>query len=224
MPVRKIPKNYLGVTGGFSSGKNGCALGFESLLEKDYMILLEFDPEVERFEEQPVRIPVEAKGRRPTSYVPDILVHYRPARNGKVRKARLVEVKKRSDLEKNKEKYAPKFAAAKRYAADRGWEFRVVSDEEIRIPCLPNLKFLREYRLIAPDETQIDAVLDGIKDAGGCVEVQALLDRMHDSDGHKLQTIPVIWHLVACGRLDVDLDQPLTGETVLALPRRGRRQ
>lgn len=224
MPVRKIPKNYLGVTGGFSSGKNGRALGFESLLEKDFMILLEFDPEVERFEEQPVRIPVEAKGRRPTSYVPDVLVHYRPARNGKARKARLVEVKKRSDLEKNREKYAPKFAAAKRYAADRGWEFHVMSDEDIRTPRLPNLKFLREYRLIAPDATEIHAVLDGIMNAGGRIEMHALLERMHDSDNHKLQTIPVIWHLVVCGQVHVDLDQPLTGETVLALGSGEKRQ
>ena len=54
MPVRKIPKNYLSVTGAFSSRKNGKSLGYESLLERDLMILLEFDDAVERFEEQPV--------------------------------------------------------------------------------------------------------------------------------------------------------------------------
>lgn len=57
MPVRKIPKNYLSVTGGFASRKNGRMLGFESPLERDYMILLEYDDLVERFEEQPVRVP-----------------------------------------------------------------------------------------------------------------------------------------------------------------------
>jgi hypothetical protein len=131
MPVRKIPENYLGVTGAFPSAKNDRALGFESPLERDFMIQLEFDPEVASFEEQPVRIPVVRKGKRPVGYVPDVLVHYHPGRNGRRRKPVLTEVKKRTDLEKNKAKYAAKFAAARKFAAERGWEFRIVSEEEI---------------------------------------------------------------------------------------------
>lgn len=44
---------------------------FESLLEKDYLLLLDFDDTVETFEVQPVRIPVP--GVR-NGYVPDVLV------------------------------------------------------------------------------------------------------------------------------------------------------
>lgn len=40
MPVRKIPKNHLVVTGSFVSRKNGQMDAFESLLEKEYMLLL----------------------------------------------------------------------------------------------------------------------------------------------------------------------------------------
>ena len=43
MPVRKIPKNHLHVTGSFASRKNGLMGSFESLLEKEYMLLLDFD-------------------------------------------------------------------------------------------------------------------------------------------------------------------------------------
>ena len=49
MPVRKIPKNYLGVTGAFASLKNGRMVGFESLLEKDLFVLLEYDDEARRY-------------------------------------------------------------------------------------------------------------------------------------------------------------------------------
>ncbi len=75
MAVRKIPKNYLFVTGGFSSQKSESISGFESLLEKDYLLLLDFDDSVESFEVQPVKIPVT--GVR-NGYVPDVLVKYHP--------------------------------------------------------------------------------------------------------------------------------------------------
>ena len=46
VPVRKIPKNHLVVTGGYSSRKNTEIDAFESTLEKDYFILLDFDETV----------------------------------------------------------------------------------------------------------------------------------------------------------------------------------
>jgi len=224
MPVRKIPKNYLGVTGAFPSRKNGRALGFESLLERDYMIRLEFDEGVESFEEQPVRIPVVGKGRRPATYVPDVLIRYRRARNGRARRPVLAEVKKQADLDKYKEKYAPKFAAARKFAAERGWEFRTVTEKDIRTPRLPNLKFLREYHLIDPEPGATDRVLKAVRAMGGAPGFQALINEMHDTDAGRLATIPVIWHLVAIGVLHVDLDRPINNETVVSLPARGSRQ
>ncbi|MDD5249055.1 MAG: TnsA endonuclease N-terminal domain-containing protein [Rhodocyclaceae bacterium] len=223
MPVRRIPKNYLCVTGRFASSKNNCILEFESLLERDYMILLEFDDTVERFEEQPVRIPVQAKGRRATTYVPDILVHFRPGRNGKPRKPLLAEVKERKDLAKNQAKYAPKFSAAKQFAAERGWEFDVMTDGEIRIPRLPNLKFLREYHLIEPNRGDVARVLDVLDACGGKSEMADLVDRLCADDDARLQLIPVIWHLVARGDIRADLDHPFTDRTLLTLARRTRK-
>ena len=153
MPVRKIPKNYLFVTGGYSSRKNEEMDAFESLLEKDYLLLLDFDDTVEAFEVQPVRVPVAGV---PKGYVPDVLVRYLPdPQDGTARKPRLVEVKTTEDLLRNAEKYAPKFAAARQCAEERGWEFKTVDQTEIRGPRLANLKFLREYRNVAPADTEI---------------------------------------------------------------------
>ena len=91
MPVRKIPKNYLSVTGSFASQKNGQMGSFESLLEKEYMLLLDFDDSVESFEEQPVTIPVPGVTK---GYTPDFLVHYyADPTAGEIRKPLLTEVK-----------------------------------------------------------------------------------------------------------------------------------
>lgn len=84
MPVRKIPKNHLVVTGSFASRKNAQMDGFESLLEKEYMLLLDFDEHVERFEVQPVTIPVPGV---PKGYTPDVLVYFCPDPNsGEIRR------------------------------------------------------------------------------------------------------------------------------------------
>jgi hypothetical protein len=91
MPVRKIPKNHLTVTGGFASRKNGEMGSFESLLEKEYMLLLDLDDGVESFEEQPVNIPVPGVRK---GYTPDLLVHFQPDPiTGHIRKPFLAEVK-----------------------------------------------------------------------------------------------------------------------------------
>lgn len=223
MPVRKIPKNYLGVTGGFASAKNKRLLGFESLLERDYMLILEFDPAVESFEEQPVRIPVLGKTARATSYVPDILVHYYPDRRGKARKPLLAEVKKSSDLERHKEKYAPKFAAAKKYAAEQGWDFRIVTEKDIRSKRLQNLKFLREFHLSMPNPADAARVLDALGQSNTPLDMGTLFERMEVDVAERLRLIPVVWHLVATSRIAIDLDQPLTDTTSLSLPKPGRR-
>jgi hypothetical protein len=134
MAVRKIPKNYLVVTGSFSSRKNAQMDAFESLLEKEYMLLLDFDDRVERFEPQPVTIPVPGV---PKGYTPDVLVKYFPdTASGGPRKPLLTEIKHTDELLRNAEKYAPKFAAAARYVSERGWEFRVTTQLDIRTPRL----------------------------------------------------------------------------------------
>jgi hypothetical protein len=73
MAVRKIPKNYNYVTGGFASHKRTSMAGYESPLEHEYMLLLEFGPEVETFEEQPIRIWFKGETGRKKPYVPDVL-------------------------------------------------------------------------------------------------------------------------------------------------------
>ncbi|WP_231671514.1 hypothetical protein [Ralstonia pseudosolanacearum] len=52
MPVRRIPKNYLFVTGRHASPQADEVIEFESILEKEYMLLLDSDPQLESYEVQ----------------------------------------------------------------------------------------------------------------------------------------------------------------------------
>jgi hypothetical protein len=56
MPVRKIPKNYLVVTGLVATDKSEEMTAYEGHLERGFMKLLTFDTEsVMKYEEQPVK-------------------------------------------------------------------------------------------------------------------------------------------------------------------------
>ena len=75
MSVRKIKKSYISCTGYFSSYKNQQHIAYESVLERDFYMLLEFDKDVLSYHEQPFRIYYELLGKQ-TRYTPDALVIY----------------------------------------------------------------------------------------------------------------------------------------------------
>jgi hypothetical protein len=206
MPVRKIPRNYLFVTGIESSKKNTTTPAFESILEKELMVLLEFDEEVAAFEEQPVRVPVVG---HPRPYTPDIFVEYKSLESGKeARKPMLGEVKHTDSLAKDAEKLAPKFVAAEQYAADRGWEFKVITEKDIRIPRLYNLKFLKAYRATEVTQEECTRVVDAVVAHGGATSLQRLLAELANSDDAKLMWITIIWSMVCKKLLHLNLDKP----------------
>lgn len=211
MPVRKIPKNHLVVTGGYSSRKNTEIDAFESLLEKDYLLLLDFDASVHSFEVQPVLVPVPGVAR---GYVPDVLVRYKPDPvSGLKPKPSLVEVKHTDDLAKNGHKYANKFECARRYAQEQGWEFKIVDQNEIRTPRLANLKFLREYRNIQPSVEEINLVLGWTDETPQ--SHHSVLNRLVRTDDDKLHWLPIIWSMLLTGHLGTDLSEPFTGDVHL---------
>ncbi|MDD5299322.1 MAG: TnsA endonuclease N-terminal domain-containing protein [Gallionella sp.] len=217
MPVRKIPKNYMSSTGVFSSQKNGRSLGCESLLERDLMILLEFDDTVERFEEQPVKISFRINGKSRRSYVPDILIHYLPSPTGETPHPVLGEVKHTDHLKKHRAKYKPKFEAAARYAEEHGWEWRIFTQKEIRTPYLDNLKFLREYHSSDPDIALQHEVISYLQNARSPVTVESLLNKLCSTDDRTLRISPAIWHLVATKCIVTNLQKPLGIKNKLSL-------
>lgn len=211
MAVRKIPKNHLVVTGGYSSQKNNAMDAFESPLEKDYFLLLDFDDTVESFEPQPVNIPVPGV---PRGYVPDVLVRYKAdPRTGHVPKSTLVDVKHTDDLARNGDKYAHKFERARLFAEMQGWEFKIVDQNEIRTPRLQNLKFLREFRNVEPLTFDIRAIYDCLDNAPQTH--QAILDKLAKNVDEKLHWLPILWFSVLKGYAAADMHKPFGAEVML---------
>lgn len=212
MPVRKIPKNHLFVTGRHATDRSTEMVEFESPLEKEHMLLLDFDPRVASYEAQPVRIPLPG-GKK---YVPDLLVTFHPDHDGLVPPSELAEVKTQSHLDLYADEYRVKFAAAKVYAEERGWHFVLRTEVDIRTPRLANLKFLRRYRHEHPAAGDVEQVLALLRNTGPSSSLRLLAGLSPEAED-QAHWLPVLWHLAATRQIAVDLDTAFGGDVPLWL-------
>ena len=217
MPVRIIPKNYRSLTGLVSNTRTRSMAAFESSLERDFLVLLDFDPDVEFYEEQPLTITyADACGRRRT-YTPDVFVRYRiDPLQARPTPPFLYEVKYRADLHQHWTDYRPKFRAAGRYARQQDWRFRVVTERHIRTPYLDNVKFLRSYQAMAINVPYRTWLLNTLLELGETNPAN-LLTAMSHNRWQQAQLLPMLWQLVATRQIDTDLRQPLTMQSRIQL-------
>ena len=84
MPVRNVSNRGGNAIGRFPSLKMQRMIAFESLLERDFIYLLDYDAAVTWFEEQPLTIEYQHEGKL-RHYTPDFhLVERESARPGRV--------------------------------------------------------------------------------------------------------------------------------------------
>ena len=217
MPVRIIPKNYRSLTGLIPNTRTQSMTAFESSLERDFLLLLDFDPDVEFYEEQPVKITYHDESGRRRIYTPDVLVRYRIDHlQASHTQPHLCEVKYRDDLRQYWAEYRPKFRAAHRYARQQGWRFRVVTERHVRTPYLANVKFLRSYQAMPPNELYRTRLLSAVS-ALGETEPTRLLTTMSQDRWQQAQMLPMLWQLIATRQVDTDLSQPLTMQSRIRL-------
>jgi hypothetical protein len=210
MPVRSIPKNARSLTGKILDSRRHTAVAFESALERDLYILLDFDPSVAHFEEQPVTIAYQDPVGVHRTYTPDVLVHYIPELRGPGdHRSVLYEIKYRDDLRTHWHAYRAKFKAARRYARSQGWVFRLITEREIRTPYLKNATFLRQYRFRGCDSRECQRILASLAGRGE-TEPETLLAWLSPNGGERARLLPVLWHLVAIRQVGADLTVPLT--------------
>lgn len=210
MPVRKIPKNHRSITGFITSEVNANQTAFESTLERDFMLLVDFDSEVLSYEEQPVRIDYLSADGKARHYTPDILVTYRRIPNSTTLKPPLLaEIKYRRDLFEHWQELKPKFRAARRYAKEQGWNFRIITEVEIRTPYLKNVKFLRQYQRRPINPAGASLLLQKVSELRP-TDPESLLASVSQDAHDRAHLLPTLWRLVAQRKIGADLNQPLT--------------
>jgi hypothetical protein len=211
MPIREIPKNYRNVTGVCSGlSKSVGSAQYESTLERDFIVLLDFSRDVRTYEVQPVSVDWFDENGKVHHYTPDMLVTFHPGRSDGS-KPWLCEVKYRDDLARNWKEYRPKFKAAFRYASKHGWRYRIVTEREIRTPRFENARFLTRYLKAVqwkPDYSLAELLQKRLEEMREATPA-ALVEAVCFDETNRARLLPTLWYLIATLQIGVDLDRPL---------------
>ena len=215
--VRDIPINARHVTG-HVSWRESEPVPYESPLERDFVLRQEFSLAVSSVLSQPCKIPFVTYSGRHAEYTPDYLVTYTVSdiALGWEPPPLLVEVKSKEDWQANWREWSPKWKAARRYAAERGWRFKIMDEDRIRTSALDNIAFLKEYRDLDVEREDSDSIVADVKELGA-VKVDYVLAK-HFPGLYRARGIAHVWHLIARRRLDCDVSRDLGEMTEVWVP------
>ena len=178
------------------------SIEYESSLERDFLVRTEFSLCVQDIVPQPVRVPYLSSDGRAYRYTPDFWVRFdEPARPA------LIEVKPETEWRAHWREWLPKWKAAWGYAQERGWQFHIHDESQIRDGAFESIRFLQRYRstYFCPD--QLQAILEAASRLGP-TPIQALLVHCGRSLDDPNDPAPV-YHLLTTRRLDCDIRDPL---------------
>ncbi|WP_039816591.1 heteromeric transposase endonuclease subunit TnsA [Xanthomonas arboricola] len=192
---------------------DGGVAAFESSLERDWLLALDFDPRVQAIQVQPFSLHYEHRGTT-RRYTPDVRAEYR-LESGMA--TVVYEGKPSEELRLNWSAYRPRFKAAVRYCRDHGWRFKLVTERHIRTALLDNARFLRRYRALPEQDLYVQQLLYTLR-ALGTTTPQALLAAAYWAEESRMAALPMLWKLIATGRLGADLHVPLTMSAPIWLP------
>lgn len=222
MPTRRITRSPVKVTGTAPDGQ-----AFESTLEEDFFVLLRFNRLVKSFESQSETVEWLDDNKKIRRYTPDVLVRYRQDTSESAEwPAVLCEVKpdfndssesprrRRPPRRENHEENELKWAAAKRHAAKRGWEFKVVRESEIRTPYFTNARFLLRY-LERGLETRYDTDLLQALASRGALTLAEWVGTQANSMEDQARVLPACYRLIAMQCVEVDLTEVLTLQSIV---------
>ncbi len=215
LPVRKIGKSYQSLTGKLNLPGIPRAIAFESSLERDFFVLQWFDPLTTNILEQPVEVPYEATDKKKSVYIPDALVSYRD------KPSLLAEVKISVVLAKQKRQLKPKFDAARKFAAERGWDFRVFTEKEIRITRFQLAWHMLGLAKEPCKSSDLEAVVVLLCDLGRRAKFGDLLQAAEKKGIVRQEALRLIQQAMAHRLLAYEETFPVTMETTLLVKGRG---
>ena len=167
---RKIGLRYQhvsGVLGIMSPDKN---LRFESLLEKNFLLLLLFDHNVRKLKSQPSSIQYY-NGSYQTKYTPDVLIEYVTfTKDMESTQTIFFEVKPSKILSLEWKNFSFRFKQATKWCREQGYLFKLVTEKYINTPYLANVSFLLQFEHHRFQESNLNKI-DNIE-----LQVNKILD------------------------------------------------
>jgi TnsA endonuclease C terminal/TnsA endonuclease N terminal len=212
-PVRAIGVQSRSITGTMPNGNR-----YESALERDFMLLMQFDAEIDFYTPQPLTMPYRGSDGQMHKYTPDGLIEWRSDKRLADTRPVLVEIKYREAFQGEWRKWRALKRAAMGYANDRGWDFQIYTEREIRTPFLDNVRFLLPYkrRTSAPE---IESwVIENLRDVIESTP-RDLITMLYRDKWNQASLIPVMWRLLAERRISFDITLPLNMQSPIWIER-----
>lgn len=215
-PVRRNVKVYGSVSGNYAF-RGTDTVWYESTLERDFLKKIEFNDAVLDVVSQPVTIPYDTALGNPSTYTPDFLVQFcadDPSGFTSYPKPILAEIKPRDFLIKDWVKLKVKFKAAKAFAREQGWQFKIYDEYRIRDQYLKNIDFINRFKHTSFSEEDSALLIAMLRKLGHC-PINLLPAHIFKAENNILMAISLSWHLVAKKIFSCDMSQPLTQGTVI---------
>jgi hypothetical protein len=206
LPVRRFRsrRGQRHLSGLWWSATTGGHVGFESWLERDHLLALDFDPAVAGIVSQPFWLRWADGSGGVMAHAPDYFAR-RADGSAVVLDCRPAERRKPRDLEK--------FEATDRACAVAGWEYRLAGAADPVVT--GNLRWLAGYRHPRHRVPAAAGVLRQVFRAPAPLMAGA------EAAGDPIAVLPVLFHLLWAGELSADLSLPLGEHTLVGLAGRG---
>lgn len=199
-PVRSpgVYRRQRHMPGRWFSTTTGRFLEYESLLERDWMLLMDFDREVEWICEQPLQLRYCVDGQQ-ARHVPDLLVW-------RAGNPELCDVKSEERLEDPV--FRTQVEATGLACAEAGIGYRVLSEPDRQL--LVNVRWLTAFRDRPPDPDGERSRMLSVLAAGSLTISELMSDA-----GEAMLARPVLMHMLWAGDALVDLSDPVDDETIV---------
>ena len=195
---RKIIKSYRSITGHIPSIKNNKSIAFESKLESQCFLTLEFDNDIITYQEQP-QFEITFDGRKST-YSADCYIQ-RP--EGSQKRDAIIEVKYTTEIEKDKEYFERRFASIEEATEKMDLDFIVFTEQTYPQEYIDNIHFLYRYRTQGRETKYDEQIINTLKDKN--MKVKDLTQVISKSPSEYSLIVNAIWGLIAASILNTDL-------------------
>ena len=194
VPVRRVGvyRRQRHMPGLWFSTTVGRFMEYESLLERDWMLLMDFDREVGWLCEQPLRLSYVKNDQR-VSHVPDLLAW-------RAGTPELCDVKNEERLEDPR--FLAQVEATGRACAEAGFGYRVLSEPDPQL--LLNVRWLAGFRDPRPDPDGERARILSLLSVGASTITELLAGAVEPALAR-----PVLMHLLWSGEVMIDVTEPI---------------
>ncbi|HEY1722256.1 MAG TPA: TnsA endonuclease N-terminal domain-containing protein [Magnetospirillaceae bacterium] len=213
--VREIPLGRRSLTGRLPS-RFGDDLGYESRIERNALVLLQFDQWLIDIRTQPFAITGEGIARR---YTPDILATWQSAAHSPYGRARaVIEVKDAKTLREQAARLEPRFNAIRRHCEEQDMPFVILSEKQIVTPMLPVAERLLRYWNKVPPQSAWLSVASAVNDQGASATIGSVTLALMENGVSVDVVKPAIYHFLARRLLITDLNRDIDNQTPLSVP------